>query len=169
FFHRAGPGQAARLRKSQQFLVGTRVPEKKRKTRSQFQIGEGEIRISPNPTIEKIRTREGRGHDLLNSLIEGPSAFPRAIVELHETRAVLQGDRPSEGPMRQVFRDLTSAGGFSLSLRVANEDEVAAGSLGNTRGIKRSADHNAVNEPASPRNGRARAAFGQFFEKGVCD
>src|SRR5262249_14645831 len=47
--------------------------------------------------------------------------------------------------------------------------EVAAGSSGNTLGVKGAADHNAVDKLAPPPGGRARAAFGQFVEEGVRD
>src|SRR6185295_16756571 len=77
--------------------------------------------------------------------------------------------RPPVRAMREAFRNLTGARGLSLCIHVANEDEVAAGSSGNTLGVKGSADHNAVDKFVPPPGGRARAAFGEFVEEGVRD
>ena len=52
FLHRARFGQAARLRESQQFLVGAGVPEEERETRGQFKIGESELRVAPTSGTE---------------------------------------------------------------------------------------------------------------------
>src|SRR5207248_7950833 len=71
--------------------------------------------------------------------------------------------------MREISRDLTGAGGLFFCIGVANEDEVAAGSSGNTLGIKGSADHNAVDETVPPSGGSARADYRQGVEEWVGD
>src|SRR6185295_6998850 len=77
--------------------------------------------------------------------------------------------RPPVRAMREAFRNLTGARGLSLCIHVANKDEVAAGSSGNTLGVEGSADNNAIDKFVPPPRGRARAAFGQFVEEGVRD
>ena len=52
---------------------------------------------------------------------------------------------------------------------VANENEIAAGSSGNTGRIKRSTDNDAIDQTVPPPGRRARAAFGQFVEEWVRD
>src|SRR5437016_4802926 len=80
--------------------------------------------------------------------------------------------------MREVFRNLTGARGLLLcavidrayrGIRIANEDKVAARSSGNTLGVKRSADHNAVDKTVPPAGRCARAGQGQDVKEWVCD
>src|SRR5262249_36818480 len=160
--HNTRFGQTARLRESQQFLVGAGIPQEERKTRGQFKIAES--RSSPNPPIKKIRTRQHSRHDLLDSLIETPSVLATAFVEPHEASHLVRGYRPAVRAMREGFGDLPSA---FVCIRAAHEDEVAAESSGNTLRVKGTADHNAVDQTIPAPGGRARAAFGQFVEEWV--
>ena len=112
-----GLGQSARRGERQQFLVRAGVPQEERKPRSQFQIGESELRVWRSA----LAARECRDTETRGWPVPPPRSarFPdrrfrrlrrSRFVERHQAVHIVRRDRPPECAARQVFRDLPGAG-----------------------------------------------------------
>ena len=66
------------------------------------------------PVMSRLRIDE---RTVLDSLIEGSSAFPRGVVKLQQASHVIRCDRPAERAMREVLCDLTGARGLFVFSR----------------------------------------------------
>src|SRR5215831_16806891 len=108
-------------------MVGTGIPQKEGKARSQFKIRESKLGIwiypfrPANRAIEEIRAGQYGRHHLLDSLIEAFSSFTRrgrsaalaaGFIERHQAGHIFGSGWPAVGAARQIFGNLLRASGL---------------------------------------------------------